>query len=415
MQVVEFGKKQHPGSTELLFGEAHVHHSMGRLYKALDTLDAVARLEPYNPEVYIRKAGIYSQLRDYRRSIDHFRRAIELSAEGRDELFLDLAFEYENLEAYEQAIESLKKALAINPENEGVLYELAHCYELAGAHEAAVTYFRAFTDEHPYSFVAWYNLGNALAALERYTESHEALDLSLAIEERFTSAWFSKARNLLLTGDLVGAIDCYRETLQHDGPQAVTFSYIGECFEKMERYEQALIHYDQALALDPNFVDAWVGRGVVKDAQGRHKEAAADLLAAVRLAPENADARFFLAAALARARRYDEALAQYSELNRMEPGSLDGWMEHADLLLEVKGPDAALAKLRECAPVHKLTPAFRYRMVGLLLRTGRQQQAFHELEEALLEDYAGHELLLRLYPETAAMPQVVHLLELHRK
>ena len=50
-----------------------------------------------------------------------------------------------------------------------MLYELAYCFDLAGADEASITFFRLFTDEHPYSSVSWYNLGNAFAKLERVT------------------------------------------------------------------------------------------------------------------------------------------------------------------------------------------------------------------------------------------------------
>src|SRR5690606_24198891 len=207
-------------------------------------------------------------------------------------------------------------------ENEAVLYELAYCYELTDAFQAAVNYFRSFADDHPYSFVGWYNLGNALARLERYDESNEALDLCITIEEGFTSAYFTKARNLLLQGNYMGAVELYQETIAHDGPQAVTFSYIGECYEKMERFEQALIHYDQALALDPNWTDAWIGRGVVKDMQGRTSEAIKDLEVATRLAPENGDAWYYLAQALAREKRYPQAVLAYMRVNELEPQNL---------------------------------------------------------------------------------------------
>src|SRR5690606_19333788 len=168
-------------------------------------------------------------LRQHRKPIEQYTRALELAEDGLDDILLDLAFEHENTESYDEAIECLKRALGINPENEAVLYELAYCYELTDAFQAAVNYFRSFTDDHPYSFVGWYNLGNALARLERYDESNEALDLCITIEERFTSAYFTKARNLLLQGNYMGAVELYQETIAHDGPQAVTFSYIGEC------------------------------------------------------------------------------------------------------------------------------------------------------------------------------------------
>ena len=414
-QVLEYAYQQHPGSLDLQFCEAHLLMNMGKLNKALSVLDTIGRMEPLNEEVHLHKAGIHSQLRNYRKAIEHYKRALELADEGHADILLDLAFEYENLEQFDHAIDCLKRALQMDPENEGALYELAYCYEQTDAHQAAVAFFREFTNEHPYAFVAWYNLGNSLARLDRLEESNQALDLCLAIEERFTSASFSKARNLLLLGDYAGAIETYQDTIEHDGPQAVTFSYIGECYEKMERYEQALIHYDQAIALDPNWVDAWIGRGVVKDLQGRSREAVKDLEVAVKLTPELGDAWYFLATALARCEQYKEALAAFQELNRLEPESLDGWLDHSDLLLTLKGANAAVSKMREAEVVHTLNSRFRYRMASYLLKAGHMQQGLLTLEEALMTDHLGHEQFLAHFPQAAEMPQVIHLLELYRK
>ncbi|MEZ4740107.1 MAG: tetratricopeptide repeat protein [Flavobacteriales bacterium] len=162
-EVLGYARQQHPGSQDLMFCEAHVLMSMGKLNRALEVLDAIEKMEPYNEDIQLHKASIYSQLRNYRRAVEHYKRALELAEEGLDDIHLDLAFEYENLEAFDLAIESLQQALEMNPENEAVLYELAYCYDLADGHQAAVSFFRNFTNEHPYSFVAWYNLGNALA------------------------------------------------------------------------------------------------------------------------------------------------------------------------------------------------------------------------------------------------------------
>ena len=293
-EVLDLAQRQHPGSVDLMFCEVHVLMDQGKLNRALEVLDGIGKMEPFNEDVYLHKASIYSQLRNHRRAVEHYKRALDLAEEGLDDIHLDLAFEYENLEKYELALGSLKSALEINPENEAVLYEMAYCFDLTDAHQAAVSFFRQFTNDYPYSFVAWYNLGNALARMERHEESIEALDFCLAIEDRFTSAHFSKARNLLILGRYQEAIDCYQETIEFDGAQAVTFSYIGECYEKMEHFEQALIHYDQSIALDPHWVDAWIGRGVVKDMQGRLPEAIKDLEHAVGLVPEHADGWYFL-------------------------------------------------------------------------------------------------------------------------
>ncbi len=414
-QVLEYAHQQHPGSVNLLFGEANVMLGLGKLNRALEVLDAIEKLEPFNEEVHLQKAGIYSQLRNYRRAIDHYKKALSLADEGIDDIYLDLAFEYENCDQFEEAITYLKKALEINPENEAVLYELAYCYDLAEANMASIAFFRQYTNAHPYAFVAWYNLGNSLAREDRAEEALEALDLAIAIDENFSSAYFSKARVLLQMGRFKEAVDCYKETLEFDGPQAITFSYIGECYEKMEQYDQALIHYDQALALDPDWVDAWIGRGIVKDVQKRYKAALVDLEQALKLSPDHGDALFYYATTLGHAGMHEECLLAFARLNTLEPENMEGWMDHADRLLEWKGPESALRKLQEGEQVHKLAPRYRYRMVSLLLQAGREQQALIALEEALTVDHAAHVQLMEHFPAAAQMPQVAHLIDLYRR
>ena len=128
-----------------------------------------------------------------------------------------------------------------------------------------------------------------------------------------------------------------------------------------------------------------------------------------------AEAKQHYANTLGRAGRYEEALDAYARLNKLEPESLDGWLDYADLLLSLKGPEAALRKLREGEQVHRINVRYRYRMVSYMLRAGSMQQALLEFEEALMEDHAAHAQLLEHYPEAAQMPQVVHLLELYRR
>ncbi len=413
--VLDNAKRQHPDSVDLTFCEGLVHMGMGRLSKALEIFDGLERIEPFSPEIHLNKASIYSQQRNYRRAIEHYRRALQLSEEGLDEIYLDLAFEHENLEEFDVALECLKKAVEDNPENETVLHELAYCFDLANADEVSVVWFRNFTNEQPYSAVGWFCLGNVLAKLDRMEESNEALDLAITIDERFTNAYFSRARNMLIAGEYRDAVACYEETLTFDGPQAITFSFIGECYEKMEQFEQALIHYDQSIHLDPTWADAWIGRGVVKDILNRLPEALRDLENATRIAPDNADSWYYYANSLARSERYADALQSYEKLNTIEPQSLEGWMDHADLLLKLKGPEAALKKLKEGELVHKLNAKYKYRVASYLLRCGREQQALLELEEALMADHTCHNTLLEHYPEVTNMPQVMHLLDLYKK
>src|SRR4029077_14650899 len=135
--------------------------------------------------------------------------------------------------------------------------------------------------------------------------------------------------------------------------------------------------------------------------QNRLPEAVRDLENATRIAPDNPDSWYYYANSLARSERYAEALTSYEKLNSIEPQSLEGWMDHADLLLNLKGPEAALKKFKEGELVHKLNARYKYRLASYLLRCGHEQQALLEIEEALMAEFTGHTALLEHYPEAA--------------
>src|SRR3989442_160808 len=74
--------------------------------------------------------------------------------------FLNIAYAYEGWGDYDKAIKYLKFCLDDNPENEIALYELAFCFEFTDRLNDSVEFYKQFIDRSPYSFPAWYNLGN---------------------------------------------------------------------------------------------------------------------------------------------------------------------------------------------------------------------------------------------------------------
>ena len=78
-------------------------------------------------EVLLSKASVFSQLKDTKNAIKYFKGAIiEAAPEDRDEIYLDLAMEYQNNDEYQLAINVLIEAVNANKSNEGAIYELAY-------------------------------------------------------------------------------------------------------------------------------------------------------------------------------------------------------------------------------------------------------------------------------------------------
>jgi len=155
-KAIDFALNLHPTSNSLKLKHAYYLAATHKTNKALEILNAIELMEPFNIEIISAKATIYSQLRQHNKAIEYYFKGLKLCNDPIDiaNAKINIAFEYENLNQFDKAIEILKEVLAENPENETVLYEIAFCYNLKNDNENCISFFSAFVDEHPYSYSA---------------------------------------------------------------------------------------------------------------------------------------------------------------------------------------------------------------------------------------------------------------------
>jgi tetratricopeptide (TPR) repeat protein len=413
--ALRYAQEMYPDSTAFLLREVQVLASSGKLSKAIPRLKNLLRFEPQNEEVLLNLANIYSQLHDHRQAILYLEEAMKYADEElRDELWIELALEHENLDQWDKAIETLKEAIVANPENEMALYEMAYCFDMANQNEASVVYFEGLVDEQPYSFPAWYNLGNIFMKLERHEEALRAYDFCLVIQEDFTPAYLNKANALVKLNRYEEAISVYEELNEHEPPQASTLCCIGECHERLGALDEANRFYARAIELDSEYADAWVGHAVVADLEGNTRGALPYFDRAMGIEPENIDFKLLYAGALKKLERFDEAKAVYDAIQIIDAESPEFWMDYADLWQQIGEPKQALALLETSLEHVNDTIDLRYRMVACHYQMGKHKAAYALLEQLLAESYENSQSLLEYLPELADDPHVILLLELYK-
>lgn len=109
-----------------------------------------------------------------------------------------------------------------------------------------------------------------------------------------SEVFLNRGYGLLYMGknDYESAIDSFTLALQADGsiPGDVDYDinfYIGVCYYKLGRFEEAKERFDAVLALKEKSVDAYVERGTVLLAMNNHDEARADFEKAMEIAPKD--------------------------------------------------------------------------------------------------------------------------------
>jgi len=116
--------------------------------------------------------------------------------------------------------------------------------------------------------------------------------------------------------------------------------------ERSGKVAEAEKHYQQALKIDPDHVDALVGSARPKDRQGQLDEATRLYQQAIRAQPDNASLRNDLGLCYARQKKYQESMATLERAIAMEPKKWLYRNNAAMVLVEMGDVEAAVSHLK---------------------------------------------------------------------
>ncbi|OYT17764.1 MAG: hypothetical protein B7C24_00920 [Bacteroidetes bacterium 4572_77] len=255
--TIEYALDQHPGNYIFLLKKAQLYALYGNDEKGLEILDQLTSIGS-DTDYFMVKGSLLSNLQKYREAIEEYTKALN-NGEDLEEVYTNIAFEYENLEQFDKAIEYLDKVIELNPHNEAALNEVGLCFEMSNQSEKSLTYFNEKIDQEPYSRAAWFNLAIAYNSLNKNKKAIEAYKFSLAIDEDQPSALFNIANIYASMEEHEKALKYYRETLLQESPDALTHYYMGESYEKLEDFDKALICFEKSHELNKDFHESLIG------------------------------------------------------------------------------------------------------------------------------------------------------------
>jgi protein O-mannosyl-transferase len=209
--------------------------------------------------------------------------------------------------------------------------------------------------------------------------------LWVATLERNSSA--SMAHNnlgtlLLGRGQMNDAIAHFERALAIQPKAADVHGNLGSALLTQGRVAEAEAHFRQALAIQPDSAQAHNNLGNVLLQQGRVAEAIRHLETAVKHQPGLGAAQYNLGTALLQAGRGEEAEAHLRKAVELEPGLAGAHYNLGSVLLQRGQVEAAAVQFREAL---KIQPGFAGAHNGLgnaLLRQGRLGEALVEYEAA---------------------------------
>jgi len=224
----------------------------------------------------------------------------------------------------------------------------------------------------------------AQRAYERdLVEIHRRLsERSVELDDSDGWAWTQYGHALRLSGEYEKALDAYRHA-EEFGQREVGKTGRAEVLKALERYDDALAAYEEAIRLHPADAFAKTGRAEVLKALERYDDALAAYEEAIRLHPADAVAKTGRAEVLKALERYDDALAAYEEAIRLYPADAVAKNGRAEVLKALERYDDALAAYEEAIRLHPADAVAKNGRAEVLKALERYDGALAAYEEAI--------------------------------
>jgi tetratricopeptide (TPR) repeat protein len=238
-------------------GASQLNKPGGRLDEAVGHLEAALRLNPRYADAHNSIGVALKQMGRLDEASSHHEEAIRLKP--------DFAAAHNNLgavrylqERFDQAEAHYRKALEVSPGYADARRNLGLVLARTGRPAEALDHFRAALDLSPDSAEAHANLGSLLFRLKRYPEAIPHLQDAVRLDPNHAAAHYELGNAFQEAGRLPEAIGAYQRALafEENARAAVVHNDYGVALALHGRLDDAIAQFSEALKLQPDDVDA---------------------------------------------------------------------------------------------------------------------------------------------------------------
>ncbi len=179
-----------------------------------------------------------------------------------------------------------------------------------------------------------------------------------------TGAWYCLGAAYDNLNRYNDAVEAFRQALRINPEYADAWYCLGIAYLDLNRYENAVEANRQALRINPEYAEAWHNLGIAFDRLNRYTDAIEAMRQALRINPEDTGAWLTLGVAYDSLNRRNDAIEAYRKALRINPEYTNAWHNLAIAYALSGNRTAALDAVRE---LRRLDPARADRLFDLIV------------------------------------------------
>jgi Tfp pilus assembly protein PilF len=200
---------------------------------------------------------------------------------------------------------------------------LGEAYLAGGNLTAALRELKRAEGIDPDDHITQFDIGLVYLYRERYDQAIQYLQRAITLKPDFAPAINSLGNAYLAKGEWDKAIEAYQRIIEDVfyGTPHFALSNMGLAYYQKKDYAEAEKQFQEALKMNPDFVNALAGLATTYMAMGRYDDAIAKLDRAVRKEPKLPHLHYELGKAYEGARNLPKAREEYQRAVELAPDS----------------------------------------------------------------------------------------------
>ena len=416
LEATDTALSYYPYSAQLLIKKADLLIATHHYTEALEILKQAESFDASDIDIYILKTDAYLAL-DMQPEAARLLEEALLFFEGDDkvDLLFELADVYDDYEEFEKVFDCLKLILEQEPTNEEALYKICFWTDFTGRNEESIRLHQSLIDQHPYSELAWFNLGSAYQGLKLYEKAIDAYQYAIVIDEKFDYAYRNIGDAYIRLRKYKEAIEALEKVLELSKPEEVIYEAIGHCFDRLKNFAQARFHYRKASHLNPDDSKILYKIACTYYNENQWGSAVKQLEAALKIHRLQPEYNLLMGECKLQLNEFKEAVQFLSTAVRVRPKNISGW-EALIRCLYAAGyyPEARQQALAALSHTNNKT-VFYYYLSAVLFAMNKSKEALLYLEKGLSLSSKQLKKFVQLNPAILQNPQVVDLIAQYKR
>jgi tetratricopeptide (TPR) repeat protein len=306
-----------PDSPEALAHRGIIFAAKGDMDDAIDSYTKALLIRPEYHTVLFNRANALQSSQYYEEALQDYDQFLSHYPQDAGALNNRGVVLYQ-LDRCQDALDSYARSLVLRPDSAETFNNRGNALQHLDYNEEALqSYERAIElcNEYP---EAWNNRANALQSLGRFDDALASSEAATRLSQSYAEAFNTQASILLDLGRAQEALGRSESALELRADYAEALGNQGSALLELCRFEEALSYHERAFALQPGSMQA-LNVGNAQQALGRHELALLNYDMALTIRPDYAEAYNNRGTALQSLNRIEAALHHYEKAVELRP------------------------------------------------------------------------------------------------